>query len=174
MTPDLSSPTRAVQTVAAGYSDEPQPLGSYLTLMGVFGAFVSGMAGATWVAGAKLPKESPRLRHILVYGVAAHKLARLVTKDRVTAPLRAPFVTYKKGDGEGEVEEEPRGEGMQQALGDLLRCPYCIGVWIVTPLWFGLMLAPRLTRFVAGILATVTSADFMHRVYVQAKNWGEK
>ena len=52
------------------------------------------------------------------------------------------------------MEEEPRGEGMQQALGDLLTCPYCIGVWIVTPMWFGMVLAPRLTRFVAGILAT--------------------
>ncbi len=80
---------------------------------------------------------------------------------------------YKEGAGEGEVEEDPRGEGMQQALGDLLTCPYCIGVWIVTPLWFGMALAPRLTRFVAGILATVTTADFMHRIYLKAKKWGD-
>ena len=116
------------------------------------------------------PKHGPRLRDILLLGVAAHKMARLVTKDRVTAPLRAPFVTCKKGDGEGEVEEEPCGEGMQQAPGDLLTCPYRIGVWIIMPLWFGTILAPRLTQFVAGILASVTGADFMHRVYVKAKS----
>ena len=174
MTPDLSSPSHALETVTSGYSDKPQPLGSYLALMGAFGAFVSGLAGAVWFSGAKLPKEGPRVGDMLLLSVAGHKLARLITKDRVTSTLRAPFVTYKQGEGEGEVEEEPRGEGMRQALGDLLTCPYCIGVWIITPLWFGMVLAPRLTRFVAGILATVTGADFMHRAYVQAKTWGEK
>ena len=174
MTPDLSSPSHAAQSITAGYSDKPQPLGSYLTLMGVFGAFVSGLAGAVWFSGTNLPKEGPRVGDLLLLSVAGHKLSRLITKDRVTATIRAPFVTYKQGEGEGEVEEEPRGKGMQQALGDLLTCPYCLGVWIITPLWFGMVLAPRLTRFVAGILATVTGADFMHRAYVQAKNWGEK
>ena len=106
--------------------------------------------------------------------MAAHKLARIITKDRVTGAIRAPFVRYQEGAGEGEVEEEPRGQGMQQALGDLLTCPYCIVVWIATPMWFGMALAPRLTRFVAGILATVTTADFMQRVYLKAKNWGDK
>lgn len=95
-------------------------------------------------------------------------------KDLVTAPLRAPFVKFKENSGEGEVEEESRRDGgIKEAMGDLLTCPYCIGVWIVTPLWFGMALAPRLTRFVAGILATVTTADFMHRIYLKAKNWGD-
>ena len=156
----------------AGYSKEEQPLGAYATLMGVFGAFVAGLSGAVFLSGRKLP-ERPGAGDILLLGVAAHKASRLITKDRVTAPLRAAFVEYKKGAGEGEVEEEPRGTGMQEAVGDLLTCPYCIGVWIVTPLWFGMALAPRLTRFVAGILATVTLSDFMHRVYLKAKNWGD-
>ena len=173
MTP-LSSPVRTAENLTAGYSDKPQPLAAYLTLMGVFGAFVSGLAGAVRFSRAKLPQEGPRVGDMALLGVAAHKLARLITKDRVTAPLRAPFVRYKGGEGEGEVEEEPRGEGMQQALGDLLTCPYCIGVWIITPMWFGMVLAPRFTRFVAGILATVTGADFMHRLYVKAKNWGDQ
>ncbi len=106
--------------------------------------------------------------------MAAHKLSGLITKDLVTAPLRAPFVRFKEEAGEGEVEEESRRDGsFKEAVGDLLTCPYCIGVWIVTPMWFGMALAPRLTRFVAGILATVTTADFMHRAYLKAKAWGD-
>ena len=173
----ISSPARSIenafQAATAGYSDPPQPLGAYLTLMGGFGAFVSGLAGAMWFSRTPLP-EKPKLGEILLLGVAAHKLSRLVTKDLVTAPLRAPFVTFKEGAGEGEVEEESRRDGgIKEAVGDLLTCPYCIGVWIITPLWFGMALAPRLTRFIAGILATVTTADFMHRAYLKAKNWGD-
>ena len=104
--------------------------------------------------------------------MAAHKLARLITKDLVTALLRAPFVKLKDSAGEGEVEEESRRDGgMREALGDLLTYPYCIEAWIVTPFWFRLAPAPRLTRFVAGILAAVTTADFLHRAYLKAKIW---
>ena len=79
-----------------------------------------------------------------------------------------------KGAGDGEVEEDSRRTGdLREAVGDLVTCPYCIGVWIATPMWFGMLLAPRLTKFVAGILVTVTGADFMHRAYLQAKTWGE-
>ena len=135
---------------------------------------MTGLTGAAWFSGSKLPDKAPAVGDLLLLGVATHKLARLITKDAVTSPLRAPFVRLKDSAGEGEVEEEPRGEGMQKALGDLVTCPYCIGVWIATPLWFGMLLAPRLTRFVAGVLVTVTGADFMHRVYVKAKSWADK
>ncbi len=170
MTP-LSSAAHTAQAATEGYSDQPQPLGSYLTLMGVFGAFVTGMIGAVRFSGTKLPAKAPAAGDLLLLGVATHKLARLITKDAVTSALRAPFVRLKEESaGEGEVEEEARGEGMQRALGDLLTCPFCIGVWIATPMWFGMLLAPRLTRFVAGILATITGADFMHQIHVKVKD----
>ena len=63
---------------------------------------------------------------------------------------------------------------MQRAIGDLLTCPFCIGVWIATPMWFGMLLAPRLTRFVAGILATITGADFLHQLHVKGMSWADK
>lgn len=161
------------QAATAGYSEKPQPLGAYTSLMGIFGAFVSGLTAAVWFSGSKLP-EKPKPGEILLLGVATHKLARLITKDMVSAPLRAPFVKFKEYTGEGEVEEESRRDGgLKEAVGDLVTCPYCMGVWIAVPLWFGLALAPRLTRFVAGILATVTTADFAHRAYLKAKKWGD-
>ena len=45
MTP-TSSAAHVTQGVSDAYSDKQEPLGSYLTLMGVFGAFVTGLAGA--------------------------------------------------------------------------------------------------------------------------------
>ena len=126
-----------------------------------------------WVSRTRLPEDSPRPGEILLLGVAAHKLARADHQGpRDRSDPRSRSFRFKEGAGEGEVEEESRGHGLQEAVGDLLTCPYCIGVWIITPLWFGMALAPRLTRFVAGILATVTTADFMHRAYLKAKQLG--
>jgi len=34
---------------------------------------------------------------------------------------------------------------------------------------FGLIFAPRVTRFFAGILASVTASDFLQRAYLAAK-----
>lgn len=155
------------------YADGKEPLAGYTALMGVFGLFVGGLSAVLALTGRRLPKDRPAAADLLLLGTATHKLSRLLTKDVVTAPIRAPFVRLKGSAGEGELEEEPRGEGLRRALGELLVCPYCVGVWVATPLWFGLALAPRLTRFVTGILTTVTLADFTHRAYLKAKKWGD-
>ena len=63
-------------------------------------------------------------------GIATHKLSRLITKDWVTSPFRAPFTKFKEADGVGEVTEEARGTGMQQAIGELVTCPWCVGPWV--------------------------------------------
>jgi hypothetical protein len=41
--------------------------------------------------------------------------------------------------------------------------------WCATALAFGLIFAPRATRFFAGILAGVTASDFLQRAYLAAK-----
>jgi hypothetical protein len=35
--------------------------------------------------------------------------------------------------------------------------------WCATALSFGLLFAPRVTRFFAGILVSVAASDFLHR-----------
>ena len=72
--------------------------------------------------GRELP-ERPRAADLLLAGVATHKLSRLLTKDRVTSFIRAPFTRYEQPAGHGEVEEEPRGSGLRLAIGELLVCP---------------------------------------------------
>ncbi len=108
------------QSVLAGYKGKDAPLGGYAALMGLYGLTVGGML---WAASRNKDRplaDSVKLGDILLLGVATHKVSRLITKDWVTSPIRAPFTEYKESTGEGEVEEKARGEGMQLAMGQLL------------------------------------------------------
>ena len=97
-------------------------------------AVLTGLA----VRENKLPRRFGLL-DIALLGIATHKLSRLIAKDRITGILRAPFVNYIRSAGAGEVEEEPRGRGIQRGIGTLISCPYCTGPWCATALGFGLL-----------------------------------
>jgi Protein of unknown function (DUF1360) len=146
---------------------EEQLLKEYATLLGFYLASVTVLAG---IAGEqrRLPRKFSVL-DLALLGLATHKLSRIVAKDRITGILRAPFVSYIRGSGAGEVEEEPRGHGFQRGIGHLISCPYCMAPWCATALSFGLLFAPRVTRFFAGILVSVTASDFLHRGYARLK-----
>jgi hypothetical protein len=106
---------------------------------------------------------------MLLLGIATHKLSRLLTKDMVTSPLRAPFTVFEGSAGDGEVQEGARGSGLQHALGELVTCPFCFGQWVLAGLAFGLVTRPRQTRFVASLCASLTLADFLQTAYGFAK-----
>ncbi len=150
-----------------GYSEQPRPLGGYAALVAVF---TIGL-GSAFVAANESDDELPKLgwSDLLLFGIATHKLSRIVTKDLVTSPFRAPFVKFKKSAGAGEVEEEARGEGLQEAIGDLITCPYCIAPWIASAMVFASAHAPRATRVIGGIFAITAGSDFLNRLYVKAK-----
>jgi hypothetical protein len=156
------------QTVA-GYSDEHRPLAGYTTLTGIFAAGFAGSLLASRASGRELP-ESIGLRDIAVIGLATHKLSRLISKDRVTSFLRAPFVRYQEDEGHGEVSEQPRGEGIRLATGELLVCPYCLAQWVAAGFGVGLVAAPRLTRLIAAIYAAEATSDFMQLAYKSAED----
>ena len=137
---------------------------------GMLAFYVTAVVVLTGIAVER--KAFPRkfgLLDLALWSVATHKLSRLVAKDRITGILRAPFVSYIKSAGAGEVEEEPRGRGIQRGIGTLISCPYCMGPWCAAALGFGFLFAPRLARFFAGILTSVAISDFLHRAYVAAK-----
>lgn|ERR1043166_332154 len=137
---------------------------------GLLGFYVTVVAVLTGVAGER--KALPRrfgLLDLALLGAATHKLSRIMAKDRITGILRAPFVNYIKSAGAGEVEEEPRGRGIQRGIGTLMSCPYCMGPWCAAALGFGFVFAPRIARLFAGILASVTISDFLHRAYAATK-----
>jgi hypothetical protein len=132
--------------------------------------FAGGVAALTSLARSRdlLPKKFKPLE-LLLLGVATHKFSRLMAKDRITGALRAPFVRYKGSAGGGEVNEEPRGRGLQRAIGELITCPYCMAPWCAAALGFGIRFAPRTTKFFASLLGTVAISDFLNRAYAATK-----
>jgi Protein of unknown function (DUF1360) len=84
------------------------PLRSYAVLMAIFnGLFVAGLVVARR-RGRELP-DRPPLGDIALVGVASHKLSRLITKDKVTSPIRAPF-TELEGSGGPASSRRRRGD----------------------------------------------------------------
>ena len=162
-------PAREAIEAYAGDEADELPIGGYATMMLVFaGSFVTLVAAAR--KADVLPRRVP-FRDIALLGIATHKLTRIVTRERVTIPLRVPFTHYEGRDGAGQVREEPRGHGVQRAIGSLVTCQYCAGPWVATGLAAGLMFAPRATRLACGVLAIVAISDFLHQAYAGTRRW---
>jgi hypothetical protein len=140
------------------------PLGAYALLTGAYGSALTGSLMALRTAGRELPQR-PTAGDLLLVGIATHKLSRLIAKDKVTSFLRAPFTRFQESSGQGEVEEEPCGEGLRLAVGELMVCPYCLAQWVATGLTLGLVTAPRLTRLFSGIFVAHTISDFLQVAY---------
>ena len=148
----------------AGYAPgKEMPLGAYAGLAGIYGLGL-GAALIRLDRNDRLPARMGAGDGILL-GLATHKLTRIVTRDWVTSPLRAPFVQYQRPAPGGEVEEKPRGKGLRRAIGDLITCPFCMGPWVAGSLMLGLSVKPRATRLLMGIFASVAASDFLHRSY---------
>ena len=147
---------------------DEQLLAEYAALLTFYITSVALLTRAA-VRHDRLPKRFSLL-DLALLGIATHKLSRIIAKDRITGVLRAPFVDYICSAGAGEVEEEPRGRGIQRGIGNLISCPYCMGPWSATALAFGFVLAPRTTRFFASILASVAASDFLQRAYLKMKD----
>jgi hypothetical protein len=147
---------------------QERPLGGYAILMGTFGLLTATFAGWFRRSGRELP-ERVAAGDVALVAVATHKASRLIAKDRVTSAVRAPFTTFQDDAGPGEVEEAARGRGLRRALGELLICPYCLGVWVAAAFAAGLLVAPRLTRQALLVLDAVFAADVLQVAYAKGE-----
>ncbi|HET7574338.1 MAG TPA: DUF1360 domain-containing protein [Solirubrobacterales bacterium] len=164
---------KEVPNPAAGYAppQERPPLLTYLVFIGIFNGLVAAALALARREGRELP-ERVGAGDLALVGVASHKLSRLISKDKVTSPLRAPFTELEGSGGPGELEERSRGDGVRKAIGELLVCPYCLGLWVVAGFSVGLLFAPRLTRFVAAAFSALTISDFLQIAYKAAEEKG--
>ncbi|KAA0931842.1 DUF1360 domain-containing protein [Streptomyces apricus] len=143
------------QAYSAGHE---RPLGGYLTAMAGFGAYTAAWATAVRLSGRRLP-ERPAPADLALTAVSAFRLSRLLSKAAVTSPLRAPFTRYVGPQGPAELHEEARTGGGRDTVGELMTCPFCTGVWMVSTLTAGQLLWPRATRTAMGALTALTGAD---------------
>ncbi|HUQ61808.1 DUF1360 domain-containing protein [Lentzea sp.] len=149
---------------------EGRPLPGYLMAMGSYAVLVGVVSAAGRLAGVQLP-ERFSLGDTALVSIATHKASRLLTKEAVTSPLRAPFTRYEEAAGHAELKESPRKDHpAQHAIGELVTCPFCAGVWIASGLTAGLVFAPRMTRLVATALTAVAASDTLNLVYDKLKS----
>ena len=156
--------------VIGGYAPgEEKPLASYGVLMSVFAALAGAFAAWFRRSGRELP-ERIDTRDLALLTLASHKSARLISKDKVTSAVRAPFARYEGSAGPGEVSEQPRGSGLRHVIGELLVCPYCLGMWTSAALTAGLLVAPRFTRWMSSVLVIFFGADVLQIAYKKAED----
>ncbi|MFF8908586.1 DUF1360 domain-containing protein [Streptomyces olivaceoviridis] len=148
-------------TDAARYDDQDEvPLGGYAALASVFVAGTGAFALLARRRGVRLPQQVPPW-DVALLGAAAYKTSRVLAKDKITSFLRAPF-TRRADEGEAsEVMDEPRGDGLRRAVGDLVSCPFCVAAWTTGALVCSYAASPRLTRLVCGGFGALTVADWL-------------
>lgn len=158
-----------MKEIAREYSGgADRPLGGYVGAMAGYAAVTGGLSGAVKLSGRRLPARIPWSDLALVT-VATFRVSRLLSKDPVTSPLRAPFTRFEGTSGPAELHEEVRGSGLRKAIGELVTCPFCLAQWTATAFAFGLVLAPRAARFAAGVMTAVAGSDLLQLVYNAAE-----
>jgi hypothetical protein len=152
---------------------ERRPLKGYLVAMGAYAATMGSLVAVGRARGVRLP-ERFGLGDTVLLSIATHKASRILAKDAVTSPLRAPFTRYEEPAGEAELNESVRGHGVQHAVGELLTCPFCLAVWMSSTFAAGMVLAPRATRLVMTVLTAVAASDTLQLGYDGGKQLLQK
>jgi hypothetical protein len=158
MTKRLTEAVREVGQRYAGGAD--LPLRGYLVTMATYGDLVTTVAALARATRRPVP-DRLEPADVLLSATATHKLSRLLTKDPVTSPLRAPFARYDGTAGPAELADKPRGHGEEKTIGELVTCPFCAEVWVGTGLTTGLIFLPKLTRLMTGTFTALVVADML-------------
>ncbi|MFE6423891.1 MULTISPECIES: DUF1360 domain-containing protein [Streptomyces] len=156
------------------YDDgDDTPLRGYATLATTFVAGAGVFALTAWRRGLRLPDTVPAW-DVALLGTATFKASRLLTKDKVTSFLRAPF-TRREREGEGsEVMDAPRGTGLRRAVGDLVSCPFCTSTWVAGGLVGTYAVAPRAARLVCAGLSAVVVSDWLQYAWSATEQRAEQ
>jgi Protein of unknown function (DUF1360) len=93
-----------------------------------------------------------------ILALASFKAARTLAYDRVSAPMRAPFV---EGEAGADDAVPIRSGGMQQAIGELVTCTRCVGTWAAAGLASTQIVAPRFGRLLTWSLGAAAANDFL-------------
>ena len=149
------------------------PTHDYAALVAVFNGLLAIALLARKCSREPLPKRVEP-QDLALFALATQKLSRVITKDKVTAALRAPFTEVEGKGGAGELEERPRGHGLRRAIGDLITCPFCFGTWIASGFIYGHIFTPRLARTIASIFAVAGLSDFLQQAYVKAQEMNDQ
>ena len=88
---------------------------------------------------------------ILLFGLATYRVANIISTEKITKPLRAPFVDEVEENG--KTVEKPKTSGWAGATGYLIHCPACTGVWVATTFVSLYIFLPNAAYFLGFIFA---------------------
>ena len=164
---------RATQ-VERDYADgDDRPLSGYLRVVGIYGAAVAVLGTAGRLTGRRLVGRLD-LADFALLSLGTHKMTRVIAKDAITSPFRAPFTKYTEPGGAGEVNEDVRARSeWGHAVGELLSCPFCLAVWTASGFMAGMSFAPRHTRVVATVFSITAVSDALQYAYSALKETEE-
>lgn len=147
--------------------EHDRPLGGYMVTAAAYITAVAGSAGLARLNGKRAPRwVSPW--DVTLLALATNKYSRLLAKDPVTSPIRAPFTRYEGTQAPAELSEQVRGGGAaRRTAGELISCPFCVGQWVATTMAIGLVFAPRVTRLVAATGAALFGSDVLQYGYAR-------
>lgn len=126
----------------------------YEAYAAIAGSFVAGLGVVAALARRSPPASALDL---VALSAATFKASRTLSRERVASFLREPFV-------EGE-DEHPAGEGVQRAVGELVTCTRCIGMWSAAAVASTQMLSPRFGRALTWTLAAGAANDFLQAAF---------
>ena len=121
----------------------------YAALSAGWGALL----GAVLLAARDKGDEPVRSTELLPIGLATFALSKLVAKEKVDAWVRVPFVE------EPRRARRPKGTGLRYAVGELLTCTRCVGVWSALGLTALRVTRPREARVVNAVLGASAIND---------------
>ncbi|MHB1835954.1 MAG: DUF1360 domain-containing protein [Solirubrobacteraceae bacterium] len=97
------------------------------------------------------------LRELPVLALGTFALADVLAKEKVSTWLREPFVR----EGADHKPDEPEGDGLRYAIGELLTCTRCVGTWSALALVGLRTVSPAAGRTSASVLALAGANDLM-------------
>jgi hypothetical protein len=157
----------SVSQQAAEYGRPDGATRGYAAVMGVFAGTAAGLSAIAARTGRRAPEMTPF--DLVLLGLATHKVSRIVAKDAVTSPVRAPFTRFEGSAGDAEVSEQVTGSGVRKAVGELVTCPFCLGTWVATALLAGQTFLPGIARPVTSVFSAVAVSDFLQLAYASAQ-----
>jgi hypothetical protein len=166
--PPVATLRQKVRTEAINYSGgRDRHLAAYA---GAMAAYVVGVAGLGMTA-RRMGRSAPDLStaDVAMLALATNRLTRILSREPIASPLRAPFTRFTGGTkGPAQLSEVARGEGTREVVGELVTCPFCLSQWVATGLAAGVLLAPRPGRFVIQVMAGLGIADFLQFGWAKA------
>lgn len=132
--------------------EAPVEPADYAAINAVYGALITTLVVATRDRSREDPITG---RELVPIAAATFALSKVITREKIGAWVREPFVDDPLG------EKRPRGGRLQRAVGELVTCSRCIGAWSALGV-VGLRLAsPQSGRIVTNVLAASAANDWM-------------